>query len=173
MKKTMLILMCVVASMAICGSDCTEEVKSPDAKGNNTKVSHKQSAEDQDDRPSFLPEGTIICSRTKDRIICFLPQDTEVQGLVCRGGGHDWQTVFYTNGKLALAWLAETTEIQGVPCMKASFLEELFGGSSGVHFHDNGNLSRCKLAKNFTIEDRAFKKRDQVNFDRKGRLIAE
>ncbi|MCK5565329.1 MAG: hypothetical protein KAJ07_08790 [Planctomycetes bacterium] len=173
MKKTMTILMCLVASMAICGSDCTEEVKNPDAKGNNAEISQKQTAQDQDDRPSFLPEGTIIFRRTEDEIICFLPQDTEIQGLVCRGDGHDWQTVFYTNGKLALAWLAETTEIQGVPCMAASFLREVFGGSSGVRFHDNGNLSRCKLAKNFTIEGRAFKKGDHLSFDREGKLIVK
>lgn len=173
MKKTMTILMCLLASLAICGSDCTEEVKSPDAKGNNTEVSQKQSAEDQNDRPSFLPEGTVIHSRRGNEIICFLPRNTEVQGLMCRGSGHNWQTVFYTNGKLALAWLAQTEEIQGVPCMAASFLREVFGGSSGVRFHDNGNLSRCKLAKNFTIEGHAFKKGDHVSFDRERRLIVK
>ena len=132
-----------------------------------------QSTEIPNDRLSFLPEGAIVHSGARNTITCFLPENTEVQGLLCRGGGHGWQTVFYANGKLALAWLAQTEEIQGVPCMAASFWTEVFGGKAMTCFHDNGSLSKCKLAKDITIEGHTFKKGDHVNFDRKGKLIVE
>lgn len=130
-----------------------------------------KSVETTKDTLSFLPKGTTICAHEDNRIICFLPRNTEIQGILCRGHKHDWQTVFYTNGKLALAWLAQNEEIQGVLCKKASFWTEIFGGSAKVQFHDNGKLSRCKLAKDFSIEGQTFKKGDIVYFDREGKLI--
>lgn len=131
----------------------------------------------QNESPAFLPEGTIIHKRTKDKIYCFLLHNSEIQGILCRGDKHrGWETVFYVNGKLAEAWLARTEEIQGVPCMAASFRTEIlrsFFGSARVNFHDNGTLKRCKLAKDTTIESHAFKKGDIVQFDREGKLIVE
>ena len=130
------------------------------------------STEIQADSLSFLPKGTIISRQTQDKIYCFLPRNTMIQGLLCRGDKHrGWETVFYRNGKLAMAWLARTEEIQGVPCMAASFWTEVFRGKAAVHFYDNGKLERCKLAKDVTIEGHAFKKGEHVSFDREGKLI--
>lgn len=123
---------------------------------------------------SFLPEGTVIHKRTKDKIYCFLPHNTKIQGILCKGGNqHDWETVFYVNGKLALAWLAKPEEIQGVPCASASFWTELFGSTAAVTFHNNGKLAGCKLAKDVTIDGHSFEKGDYVRFDSKGKLILE
>ena len=134
----------------------------------------ERATEIRDDSLSFLPQGTIIHKRTKDKIYCFLPHNTKIQGILCRGDKHrGWETVFYANGKLAKAWLARTEEIQGVPCKAASFWTELLGGGAAVDFHDNGKLARCKLAKGITIEGHAFKKGDHVRFDRQGKLVLQ
>ena len=140
--------------------------------GRRTRIQHqKQPAEISNEAFSFLPEGTVVHSRTEEKITCFLPRDMEVQGIMCRGGGHGWQTTFYANGQLEMAWLAQEEEIQGVPCMAASFLGEVFGGTAMTCFHDNGKLARCKVARNVTIEGHAFKEGDHVSWDREGRLI--
>ncbi|BBB32008.1 hypothetical protein TTHT_0405 [Thermotomaculum hydrothermale] len=132
-----------------------------------------QSSQIKNDSPlSFLPKGTIIHKRTKDKIYVFLPHNTKIQGLLCRGDKHQgWETVFYTNGKLALAWLAKPAVIQGIPCAAASFWTELFGGTAAVTFHPDGKLAGCKLAKDVTIDGHTFKKGDYVRFDSKGKLI--
>ncbi|GEM_PF-5418557 len=137
------------------------------------KEQEEQSTEMQNELPPFLPEGTIINKRTRDKIYCFLIRNTEIQGLLCRGDTHEgWETVFYTNGKLALAWLAQEEEVQGVPCAPANFWTELFGGSAAVRFYDNGKLAKCKLARDVTIEGHFFKKGDHIRFDREGRLMS-
>lgn len=120
-----------------------------------------------------LPAGTVVQFRT-DRTMewCFLSKDAKLQGHVCRGSGRGgWQTAFHSNGILKVVWLAQDEEIQGVTCQKASFWSDVFGGGVGVAFHDNGRLAKCKLAKAVTIENIAFKKGDQIKFDRNGQLI--
>lgn len=144
---------------------CQEE---PKANAKKSVLSTKMRA----DSLSFLPKGTIISRRSKDKIYCFLPRNTVIQGLLCRGDkNRGWETVFYRNGKLAMAWLARAEEIQGVPCMAASFWTEVFRRKAAVYFYDNGKLARCKLAKDVNIEGHAFKKGEHVSFDREGRLI--
>jgi len=121
---------------------------------------------------SLLPEGTEIHKRTGDKIYCFLPHNTEIQGLLCRGDAHrGWETVLYTNGQPALVWLARTEEIQGVPCQAASFWTEVLGGGAAVTFHENGQLAECTLARTSTIHGQVFRKGDHVRFDREGGLI--
>ncbi len=129
-----------------------------------------------DDVLSFLPEGSIFHFRSNDTVYCFLPQDMEVQGIFCRGGGHDWHTGFYMNGQLALIWPARDQEIQGWPCRAASFWTEAFRGiwgSARVRFHENGRLKRCKLAEDISIGERCFNKGDIVRFDCEGRITEE
>ena len=58
----------------------------------------------------------------------------------------------------------EIQGVQGIPCMKASFLADVFGG--GAHFHDNGKLARCKLARDITIDGVTYRKGNHLNFDR-------
>ncbi len=139
-------------------------------------VSHAQEQKPdsaQKDSLSFLPKEAIVYKTEGDRVICFLSKNTEIQGILCRGHAHDWQTVFYKNGKLKLAWLARDQEIQGFPCQKASFWTEIFGGSAGVHFHENGKLKKFKLAKDMIIQGHRFKKGDIVRLDPKGKLVLE
>lgn len=142
-----------------------------EAKKNEQK---EQSTEIQKELPSFLPVGTIIGKRTKDKIYCFLIRNTEIQGLLCRGDTHKgWETVFYIDGRLALAWLARQEEIDGIPCAAANLWTELFGGSAAVYFHDNGKLAQCKLARDITVDGHFFKKGEHIHFDREGHLILE
>ena len=142
-----------------------------ESKKNNQK---EHATEIQNNSLSFLPKGTIINKRTKDKIYCFLPRNTEIQGILCRGDRHrGWETVLYVNGKLLKAWLARTEEIQGVPCMKATFWTEFLGGDAAVYFHSNGKLAKCKLARDVTINGHRFKKGDHVCFDSEGKLILE
>jgi hypothetical protein len=79
----------------------------------------------------------------------FLSRDAGLVGLTCRGGGHSYMTVFYPSGKLKVCWLAGDQEVQGVPCMGASFIADVFGGGAGAYFHENGKLRTCKLSKEF------------------------
>jgi len=131
---------------------------------------------DIQDSLAFLPQGSVISSRDVNKIICFLPGNTMVQGLLCHGHKHDYQTVFYTNGNLSLAWLVNDTVIQGIPCAAASFWTEILRGSygsAGVHFHPNGKLSQCKLSRDFKIDEHTFKKGDVLHFDEVGNLVID
>ncbi len=124
------------------------------------------------DSLSFLPAGAVIHKRTENKIYCFLPQDTKIQGLLCRGDENNgWETAFYTNGNLAVAWLAQPAEIGGVPCASANFWTELLGGSAVVYFHENGKLARCKLSRDANIQGHNFEKGDIVRFDTDGIVI--
>ncbi|UCG63009.1 MAG: hypothetical protein JSV52_06935 [Candidatus Zixiibacteriota bacterium] len=114
-----------------------------------------------------LPLGTTVhfsADGKMDR--CFLPEDTRIQGHLCKGHGHGWTTGFHPNGKLRLAWLAEDEVIQGIPCAKAGFLAQV-----GTEFYDNGKLKRCKLATDATIEGHSFEKGSVVNLNRDGKPI--
>lgn len=163
--KTFIVILFVLISSA-------SSVNAIDRQESQKKKQKEQTAEIGKDSLSFLPEGTIIANRTKDRIYCFLSQDAEIQGILCRGDrNRGWETEFYTNGKLAKAWPARTEIIQGVPCMKASFWTELFKSDAAVYFYDNGKLAKCKLAKDTIIAGHTFKKGEHLRFDRAGGLI--
>ena len=123
------------------------------------------------DSLSFLPEGAIIHARKNNIIYCFLPKDMEIQGVWCRGHNNDWETGFYTNGRLALAWLPHDQMIQNIPCMAASFWTEVFSKSARVQFHPNGKLARCKLSRDGTIQGRFYEKGTIVHFDEQGRAL--
>jgi hypothetical protein len=120
-----------------------------------------------------LPAGTRITLTLQGALDwCELPTDMQIQGILCKGEGvGGWQMAFYPNGKLKLAWLAHDQEIQGFPCMEASYGADVGGGDVGIHFHDNGNLARCKLAKVFTVAGHKFNKGEHVNLDREGKLV--
>ncbi len=108
---------------------------------------------------------------------CFLRENTEIQGYLCRGQAHGFQTRFHPNGQLRTAWLAEDQVIQGIPCAKFRFLSAVFNPIHGKHgntsFHENGQLRYCELSENFTIEGQRFRRGDAVRFDRDGKLIAK
>ncbi|UCE23880.1 MAG: hypothetical protein JSU74_11355 [Candidatus Zixiibacteriota bacterium] len=121
-----------------------------------------------------LPLGTTVHLTMEGTLDwCFLPEDTYIQGHLCKGRGHSWSTAFHPNGRLKLAWLGKDEIIQGIPCAEASFWGDVFGGGAGTYFHDNGNLSRCRLADDIVIEGHAFEKGDHVRLDRDGKLVAD
>ena len=127
-----------------------------------------------------LPAGTVV-HLTPDGYFdwCFLQQNTEIQGHLCRGEGHGFMTGFHPNGQLKTAWLAQDEIIQGIPCAKFKFLSALLGwvddsGKDGsTRFHENGLLRYCAFSENFTIEGHNFKKGDAVIFDRDGKLVGD
>ncbi len=118
-----------------------------------------------------LPEGTHAHFDPEGRLeMCFLGKDTRLEGQVCRGHGHGYMTTFHPNGRLRLCWLKQAGEIQGVPCQRATFLTDLIGASSGVYFHDNGQLKGCEVSRVFTMEGRSFAKGDRVQLKADGTL---
>lgn len=115
----------------------------------------------------FTPEGTLNW--------VFLPEDMEIQGLYCLGGGHSFMTGFYPNGRLKTVWLGKNEIIQGIPCSKFRFLSEIFywyhGKGGSTRFHENGQLKQCELSKAYEIEGQYFRKGDLVKFDIFGKLL--
>jgi hypothetical protein len=125
-----------------------------------------------------LPAGTVVHLTTDGYLDwCFLQQNTEIQGHLCRGEGHGFMTGFHPNGQLKTAWLAQDEIIQGIPCAKFQFLTALLGwiedsGKDGsTRFDENGLLRYCALSKDFTIDGQRFKRGDAMWFDKDGKLI--
>ena len=106
-----------------------------------------------------LPAGTWI--RLTDRRVldgAWLPADTELQGLRCRGTGfRGWAVRFHDSGRLALCYLAHDTVIDDIPCHGAWFWRELTG-STYVSMHESGRLKSCRLARAITLEGVRYRK---------------
>ncbi|MDP7609834.1 MAG: hypothetical protein QF814_08965 [Candidatus Marinimicrobia bacterium] len=123
-----------------------------------------------------LPKGTGV-HFTEDGVFdwCFLQQDTEIQGHLCRGDGHSFMTSFYPNGQLRTAWLAINEAIQGIPCAKFRFFSALFAGihskTGQTSFYENGQLRYCELSENITIEGELLRKKEAVRFNSDGTMI--
>jgi len=121
-----------------------------------------------------LPGGTMV-SLTPQGLLsrCFLPRDTELQGHLLKGHGHDWMTTFHPNGQLKLVWLARDEWIEGIPCRRASFYREFLRlrGWGGTSFHANGRLASCALATDQVIQGRPLKQHARLHFDAEGRLV--
>ena len=116
-----------------------------------------------------LPKGTSVGLDEKGRPSCvFLPGDSEVQGLLLRGHGHDYQTCFHPNGKLRFGNLRRDTEIQGISCRRATFLIYVFIGNAGVTFHESGSLKGCLMAEDATVDGKTFRKGDRIELDEMG-----
>jgi hypothetical protein len=106
---------------------------------------------------------------------CFLPRDTEIQGVPCRGDGHAFMTEFHPNGKLKRAYLAENRIIDGVPCAKFRFWSAVFwpihGRKGGTDFHSNGKLRACELSESTTVGGRLLNRKTVVHFNVEGKLV--
>ena len=113
----------------------------------------------------FEEDGTLISA--------WLPHDTMLAGHLCKGTGYKgWSVRFYPGGGLSLCFLADVTVVDGVPCQRGTFWNEIRGGSrTGVGFHENGRLSRCQAARRFERDGQAIGKWDVVRLDTEGRLI--
>ncbi len=118
-----------------------------------------------------LPAGTRVALDGAGNLdICFLGRDTELEGHLCRGQGHNYMTGFHPGGRLRLCWLRNPETIGGVPCRRATFLNDAFGPSVGVAFHPDGSLAGCKLDRDFTVQGRELKSGVRIEFDRNGSL---
>jgi hypothetical protein len=121
-----------------------------------------------------FPAGSRITLRPDSTLNwTFLAHDAPLEGILCRGHGHDYMNAFHPSGRLRLAWLAGDQVVQGVPCMGASFWRDAFGGGVGVHFATNGRLIKAKLSEDVVIQGVAFDKGDHVRFDSLGVLIRQ
>jgi hypothetical protein len=117
-----------------------------------------------------VPEGSTISLREDKPAFTFLSRDTRIDGYTCRGGGHDWSTAFYPSGELKVCWLASDQEVQGVPCMRASFFHDVFGGTVGAFFYKNGKLRTCKVSRSANIQGRDFGRGEHIFLDANGLL---
>jgi hypothetical protein len=122
-------------------------------------------------RNAGLKKGTTVALNPDGSIrYVFLPGTTMVGEHSCRGGGHDWMTHFHPNGQLRLCWLSRDEVIQGVPCARATFLGEFFGGKHATtEFHDNGALSSCVASAAADIGGRHYAAGDRVKLDPDGK----
>lgn len=124
-----------------------------------------------------LPKGTEVVFDGNGRMRnCLLPEDTLIEGHLCRGKGTNWSTGFHPNGRLRVAWLARDEEIQGVPCMSTGGVLRTIGkalvrrNQGGVFFHENGNLSSALVARDCIVQGRAFKRGELIQLDRDGNV---
>jgi hypothetical protein len=122
-------------------------------------------------RNADLKKGTTVALNPDGSIrYVFLPGTTMVGEHSCRGGGHDWMTHFHPNGELRLCWLSRDEVVQGVPCSRATFWGEFFGGKyATAEFHDNGSLSSCVASAAADIGGRHYAAGDRVKLDRDGK----
>lgn len=80
----------------------------------------------------------------------WLPRDTELQGIPCKGAGYKgWSVRFHPGGRLAVCFLSREATIDGIPCRAGAFLTEL-SGTTQVALHPNGRLQGCRLAGDIT-----------------------
>jgi hypothetical protein len=122
-------------------------------------------------RNADLKKGTTVALNPDGSIRhVFLPGTTMVGEHSCRGGGHDWMTHFHPNGALRLCWLSRDEVVQGVPCARATFWGEFFGGKyATTEFHDNGALASCVASAAADIGGRHYAAGDRVKLDPDGK----
>ncbi|MFN7966835.1 MAG: hypothetical protein U0V87_14225 [Acidobacteriota bacterium] len=122
---------------------------------------------------SRIPAGTKVDVDTDHKpVMLFLPHDTEIDGHVCRGEGHEYQTKLHPNGRLAFCNLPLPAKIDGVPCEKSTFWTWTLVGPAGVDFHDDGSLKGCLLAEDYSLDGTTYRKGTRFQRDAAGRAIA-
>ena len=87
---------------------------------------------------------------------CVLPQDQEIQGILCRGGGgvSGITTSFYRSGRLKSCYPSEDIRIDGIPCSSNIFVP--------VGLYENGLLRSCRLADPITRSGKTFGKGTRI-----------
>lgn len=139
--------------------------------GNGGLVECPLAADSVIERHAF-PKGTWIRLH-QDRGLdgAWLPRDTELQGLPCKGTGYKgWAVRFHAGGALALCYLSREAVVDGVSCMSGSFARE-FGGSTQVALHPNGRLKGCRLAAPVTRDGAALKRGARINLTETGAVM--
>jgi hypothetical protein len=127
---------------------------------------------DTDFGEARVPSGSAIYLKEDGKpFSVFLSHDTTIRGYTCLGGhGHGYSTGFYPSGELKLCWLASDQEVDGIPCMQASFFADVVGGTVGTHFYRSGKLRTCKISRDAVIQDRKFRQGDHIYLDADGRV---
>ncbi len=121
-----------------------------------------------------LPKGTVVAFNSDgDFDFAFLQQPTEIQGVLCKGEGHGFQTVFHSNGKLKVAWPAKDQTVQGVPVAEYSWMADVFGDGANVSFWENGQLRSARLAESITRDGRTFQKGVIIELDSLGIVVTK
>ncbi len=114
-----------------------------------------------------VPTGTWVrCDRRGVVELCAFPQDTEVQGHLCRGtgGSKGVQVAFYPDGALRQFYPPRPVRIDGVWCDS--------GLRNGwVELHANGRLKSCRLAEDLVRGGLRTRRGQRVEFDPEGRLL--
>ncbi len=94
-----------------------------------------------------LPAGTWILLRDTGLLYgAWLPHDARLSGRLCKGTGYKgWSVRFHPNGSLASCYLPRDTIVDGVPCVKGSFRNEIrYRGRTHANFSTDGRLLRCQ-----------------------------
>lgn len=116
-----------------------------------------------------LPANTWVFQNISGILTgCAFPNDTEVQGLLCRGtgGSKGSQVTFYESGRLKGFFAAKPTRIDGVLCDTG-----LIKGH--IELHENGRLKSCLLAEDLKRDNQTFTKGNRVWFDETGKTQPE
>lgn len=102
---------------------------------------------------------------TEKSMICVLPEDMQIQGYTCRGGGgyKGISTSFYLSGELESFFPPEDIEIGNILCKST-----LFGP---VYLYEDGMLKQCVLAENTKINGKTYSKNSVLTFDKNGNVI--
>ncbi|MDD4645196.1 MAG: hypothetical protein PHY99_04330 [Bacteroidales bacterium] len=95
---------------------------------------------------------------------CVLPEDQEIQGILCLGGGgiSGIYAGFYPSGKLKGCYPVHNIEIDGVPCSNSLLFP--------VCLYEDGHLKSCKLSASFSRNNKTFKKGDCIEIDPDGNV---
>ncbi len=121
----------------------------------------------------FMYKGTHIPAHTwfhfpyqpgQTGYVLSFPNDYEVQGHLCGGSGgyKGTHTGFYDSGRLRSFFAPEDVVIDGVPCA-ASLLVN-------VNLYENGKIKSCKLAGDYPVDGKLYKKGRTIEFDEEGRV---
>lgn len=114
-----------------------------------------------------IPAGTWVRQNEAGvAIVCSFPQDTLVQGHLCRGtgGSKGVQTSFHPDGALKQFYLRSPTVIDGLPCDTG-----LLRG--WVELHPNGRLKSCLLAKDHVRAGRKLRRGTRITLSPGGELL--
>jgi len=115
--------------------------------------------------------GTWITLDTLRRLEhAWLSRNTILAGHLCKGTGYKgYSTRFREDGSLRLCFLAEDTEINGVPCIHGSFWTEIRGGTmTAATFHRDGSLAGCQASRTFTANGVRYRKWNRIARDSVG-----
>jgi hypothetical protein len=118
-------------------------------------------------KETLLPAQTWLHFPYHDRqsgYICSFPYDYEIQEYLCGGSGgyKGTHTGFYDSGKLRSFFPSEDVIIDGVPCEASLF--------ANVNLYENGNIKSCKLAEDYQVNGKIYKKGKTIEFNKTGKV---